>query len=86
MVSYGKNDLMILEPALIAPVRGDDFTSECGKWRNVTVGEEKKDEGTEHESAWTEVWPKSSCMQYLNHIGAYAVTLYSHSWGEGIKC
>ena len=74
MVSYGKNDLMILEPDLIAPVRGDDFTSECGKWRNITVGEETKDEGN-HESAWTEVWPKSSCMQYLNHIGAYAVTL-----------
>jgi hypothetical protein len=79
MVSYGKDDLMILEPTLIAPVRGDDFTSECGKWRNITL----KDtiEGT-----WTEAWPKSSCLQNLNGIGAYAVTLYSHSWGDGLKC
>ena len=36
MVSYGQNDIIILEPNLIAPVRGDDFTSECGQWRNHT--------------------------------------------------
>jgi len=77
MVSYGQNDLMILEPNLIAPVRGDDFTSECGKWRNH--------EG-QNESKWTTEWPESSCIQYLNGIGAFAVTLYSHSWGEGLKC
>ena len=80
MVSYGKDDLMILEPTLIAPVRGDDFTSECGKWRNITL----KD--TNDESTWTEVWPKSLCLQNLNGIGAYAVTLYSHSWDDGLKC
>jgi len=74
MVSYGQNDIIILEPNLIAPVRGDDFTSECGQWRNHT-----------QEKVWTE-WPKSSCMQYLNDIAAFAVTLYSHSWGEGLKC
>jgi len=55
MVSYGQNDLMILEPNLIAPVRGDDFTSECGKWRNH--------EG-QNESKWTTEWPESSCIQY----------------------
>jgi len=87
MVSYGKNDLMILEPNLIAPVRGDDFTSACGKWRNITVGSDKNSSRQDkNERAWTEVWPKSPCMQYLNGIGAYAVTLYSHSWGEGLKC
>jgi len=74
MVSYGQNDLVILEPKLIAPVRGDDFTSECGQWRNHTQDE-----------VWSE-WPKSSCMRYLNDIAAFAVTLYSHSWGEGLKC
>ena len=62
MVSYGQNDLMILEPNLIALVRGDDFTSECGKWRNQNV------------TLWTE-WPQSSCVQHLNNIGAFAVTV-----------
>lgn len=76
MVSYGQNDLMILEPNLIAPVRGDDVTSERGKWRNHK---------SQNETLWTE-WPQSSCVQHLNNIGAFAVTLYSHSWGEGLKC
>jgi len=79
MVSYGEDDLMILEPNMIAPIRGNDFTSECGKWRNATVN-------TNKESMWTEEWAKSLCLQYLNGIGAYAVTLYSHSWGDGLKC
>lgn len=85
MISYGKNELMILDPELIAPIRGDDFQSDCGKWRNITAAEEKKDKGG-NESIWVEMWPKSSCVQYLNEIGSYAVTLYSHSWGDGLKC
>ena len=85
MVSYGNNDLMILEPKLIAPLRGDDFTSECGKWRNTTTVETYGN-GKNESALWTEEWPKSSCMRHLNEIGAFAVTLYSHSWGDGLKC
>lgn len=74
MVSYG-NDTMILEPKLIAPIGANDFTSECGKWRNVT----KEPEG----NVWTgDTWPKSSCKRN----GTYADTFYRHSWGEGLKC
>jgi hypothetical protein len=80
MVSYGpQNDLMILEPSLIAPVSGADFESDCGKWRNDTIR-------MEDESIWIKDWPQSSCVRHLNKIGAFAVTFYSHSWGEGLKC
>lgn len=85
MISYGKNDLMILDPKLVAPIRGDDFSSDCGKWRNVTAGKDHNDNAND-ERIWTEVWPKSSCVHYLNDSGTYAVTLYSHSWGTGLKC
>lgn len=84
MISYGdQNDLMILEPNLISPLRGDDFTSECGKWRNLTEEEKRNDR---NEIAWTKVWPKSPCKEKLIGNGTYAVTLYSHSWGVGLKC
>ena len=85
MISYGKNDLMILDPKLVAPIRGDDFSSDCGKWRNVTAGKDHNNNAND-ERIWTEVWPKSSCVHYLNDSGTYAVTLYSHSWGTGLKC
>jgi hypothetical protein len=79
MVSYGQNDLMILEPSFIAPVSGTDFTSDCGQWRNESIL-------TEDDSIWVKDWPKSSCMRNLTKTGAFAVTLYSHSWGQGLKC
>jgi hypothetical protein len=80
MVSYGDTDLMILEPKLIAPIGAFDFTSECGKWRNISHLDENDD------VSWGEMWPQSSCKQNLIKNGTFAVTIYSHSWGEGLKC
>ena len=60
MISYGNNDFMILDPKMIAPVRGDDFTSDCGKWRNITAAAEEKEGKGVDERLWTKEWPKSS--------------------------
>jgi mannosyltransferase OCH1-like enzyme len=79
MVSYG-NELMILEPKLIAPIGANDFDSECGKWRSIGEVEEKDEE------VWTGKWPTSACRQNLIKNGTYAVTIYTHSWGKGLKC
>lgn len=83
MVSYGQNDLMILEPRLIAPIGAYDFTSECGKWRNISDSITSDQEEAE---AWGEKWGKSECKEILLKNGTFAVTIYSHSWGEGLKC
>ena len=81
MVSYGTNELVILEPKLIAPIGANDFTSECGIWRSIS------DEGPEAEDiVWTKTWQESPCKQNLIKNGTYAVTIYSHSWGDSLKC
>lgn len=79
---YGNNqDLMILEPTLIAPIGAMDFTSECGKWRNGS------NLGTVDEHIlWEKLWPQSVCQEQLIQNGTFAVTIYSHSWGQGLKC
>jgi len=93
MVSYG-NEVMILEPNLIAPIGANDFDSECGKWRSVGVGVGVGigvgvvgvDEEDSQEQVWMGKWPTSACRQNLIKNGTYAVTIYTHSWGEGLKC
>lgn len=72
MKSY--DGLMIVKPELIAPIVADDLESECGQWRNSS------------QSHWERQWSKSACRQQLLHQGSYAVTVYSHSWGDGFKC
>ena len=72
---------MILKPSLIAPIHGgNDFSSECGKWRNISTDE------NDEETIWIHEFPKSRCRHNLIDNGTFAVTFYSHSWGEGLKC
>jgi hypothetical protein len=71
--------MMILEPRLIAPIAGDDFISECGRWRNIS-------NTTHQRKLWTEEWEQSACHEQLMQNGTWAVTMYSHSWGKGLKC
>ena len=71
--------MMILEPRLVAPISGHDVTSECGRWRNVTNMPLQHD-------LWTEQWTKSTCHHQLMQNGTWAVTMYSQSWGDGLKC
>lgn len=73
MQSY--DGLMIIRPQLIAPIVATDFNSECGKWRSSMSS-----------SWWESKWEKSRCKSELLHNQTYAVTVYSHSWGEGLKC
>jgi inositol phosphorylceramide mannosyltransferase catalytic subunit len=79
MVSYG-GELMILEPRLISPIGAFDFSSECGKWRNITGIEQNE------RKVWSDMWMKSKCKENLIKNGTYAVTIYSHSWGTGLGC
>ena len=71
--------MVILEPRLVAPISGRDVTSECGRWRNVTNMPLQND-------LWTEQWTKSTCHHQLMQNDTWAVTLYSQSWGDGLKC
>lgn len=86
MVPYYNNgekkrneSMMIVEPKLIAPIGAYDFTSECGKWRNMSLHENDN-------VVWGKRWPQSRCKENLEKNGTFAVTIYSHSWGDGLKC
>jgi hypothetical protein len=75
MLSY--NGLMILEPRLLAPIAADDLHSDCGKWRSTDWNTPDK---------WDHHWTNSTCRSLVMAQGGYALTVYSHSWGEGLKC
>jgi hypothetical protein len=69
------NDIVIVEPRLIAPLDGRDFESDCGQWR-----------GRKDDTAWQSEWNSSSCRKHLvDEKGSYAVTFYTQSWNESMK-
>lgn len=67
MVAYQDN-IMIVEPNLLAPIDAFDFNSTCGIWR------------TRSQHLWLNQWETSACREQLLERGCYAVTFYTQSW------